>query len=120
MKKTKEFRILCKKCVHAFMRFPKGKKIHNTAFRKNKMRNKAAMFKCLVALRREINSNAKSGRFLYYRSISEREELGFEHFVVFRWMRRYSGLDVEITEHVDEIFSLNERYVGRMEIMIRW
>ena len=78
------------------------------------------MIKYLKSLKKLIKSEAKIGHSQYFRTFKEEQNNSWEVFVMFRWIRRYSGLNVEIIERVNEHFSGKKRYIDEMDVRIKW
>lgn len=102
------------------IKFPETKQLQKTAKSYNRKAVKRTMIKYIKGLKKLIKNEAKIGRNQYFRTFKEEQDRSWEVFVMFRWIRRYSGLNVEITERVNEGFSGRKRYIDEMDVRIKW
>ena len=102
------------------MKIPKTNELRKQAERHNRKESKSIAIKYLKALNKIIENEARSGHAYYFRTFKEENNNSWEIFVIFRWYRRYSGLNIEITERVNKHFSGRKRIIDEMDIRIKW
>lgn len=100
------------------MKIPKTAQLGKQA----KSYNRKAFRKKIISYIKELNKcirdRAKTGSTKYIKTFMGTQDQSWETFILFRWYRRYSGLNVMIIERIIEIGG--KRYIKEMEVSIRW
>lgn len=101
------------------MKIPSTKKLKKQAASFNRKRSKRIIKGNLSGISKVIKAESKQGRFNYHKTFTDNRDDFWGIFIAFRWLRRYSKLNVDIIEIIDK-HSNKIRYVDQIEITIKW
>ncbi len=103
------------------LRMPNTKDLSEKAEAYNRKVWKRDLIKMIKAVRKAIKSKSKKGMGFYsFTSDDNRTDRHWDNMVLFRWYRRYSGLNVNIGE--DDVIETKQghKYVGIIYVNIKW
>ena len=102
------------------MRFPSTKQLTQTSESYNRKAFKKQLKKDLRTIRKELNRVSKTGSYVYNNTTKEHHLSFWRSWVLFRYLRRYTDLDVTIKENDVYHSKTGVKYVGRLHFNIKW
>lgn len=100
-------------------KIPNSKDLSRTADSYNRKMFRKSVIKSLRELKTVLKKLAKKGSHQYVYNLSDNNSSFWEYYIVFRWYRMKSKLDVKIEEEVFESKN-NKRYVEKISVTIKW
>lgn len=99
--------------------FPKTESLKRTAFKRNAKTIRKERVKLIKSINKAIRLSAKRGNNHWSFSINESQSRFWDMAVVIRWYRRYSNLNVSITE---EMFTTNDgsKHLDKIYGSVKW
>jgi hypothetical protein len=96
--------------------------LRKTAIKQKRKSSKKFMILSIKRLTKIIKQMSKEGKFSYVNTIDETKDNSWLFFVVFRWYRRYSKLNVKLVEYLDDLPPRNskKKIIDGMRITINW
>lgn len=99
------------------MKTPKTETLRKKAFKYNRRAFRKSVIGYIKSLNKELERGAKRGLTSYSRSFDDIKG-GWGVFLLFRWYRRFSKLNVKIEEKASTI--QNRRYIEEIHVYINW
>lgn len=91
--------------------------LKNTAISYNRKKWKKEMVDSIKTLNRRFKDCSKKGHTGDSVHVTE-ERHGYQAMIVFRWYRRYSGLNVGLTEEISQ--HQGKRYIDKISMSVNW
>jgi len=101
------------------MKLPKTKELANNTFKSNKKKLKKNSKKAIKLLNKTLRDSSRDGNNRYSYTVKDHQSSAQVFMLMFRWYRRYSGLNVTIKEQILET-QKKWRLIEEMHITISW
>ena len=101
------------------IKFPKSELLKKQAFKYNKRAFKKRAIGYIKSISKTLRNCAKSGSESYTKTFTDSGMYSYEIFLAFRWYRRYSGLNVELTEEYG-VSKFGHKWISEMTVYIKW
>lgn len=102
------------------MKFPNTKQLTKLSDSFNRKKFKKGLKKDLRVIKRQLKKLSKGGVYDYNLSIEEHNYDFWRNWVLFRYLRINTSLNVTVTEDDISYSKKGEKYVGRIYLNIKW